>query len=393
MKQIYCLLWLGLGWSLSLTAQIDAVSDVLRQIESNNKSIKVLRLNAASQKAQLDIQNMPEAPAVEYSPFFLSGVHGTASSELVVSQELDFPTLYIGRHRASRVKKEALDNRFSEERCAIMLEAKNLCLELIRLNKEQDILSARMTNSDTLLALFEKRFGNGDANALEVNKIKLERMQVQASVLSNQAAHRTALQKLLAMNANKPLDFSEKEYPPLVEIKDFSVLYDEVMMYDYSVRTATTLERAATMDANISTWNWLPKLQVGYRRNTASGEKSHGFLIGGSLPLFTGNKMSKLAKIQAKTAQLELDNIRLSLENRLQSQFNEMQLLKKTMRSFDLALMHDTLQKLMAAVTSGQISLLDYYKEAENVYAAMQEYINLEYKYQVLMASVYINRL
>ena len=43
------------------------------------------------------------------------------------------------------------------------------------------------------ISLYEKRLTTGDANILEVNKIKMERMNVQTEVAQNSAAHRTAL--------------------------------------------------------------------------------------------------------------------------------------------------------------------------------------------------------
>ena len=57
---------------------------------------------------------------------------------------------------------------------------------------------------------YEKRLTTGDANILEVNKIKMERMNVQTEVAQNSASI-TALpcSLCLPMNGNMPLEFAE----------------------------------------------------------------------------------------------------------------------------------------------------------------------------------------
>ena len=138
---------------------------------------------------------------------------------------------------------------------------------------------------------------------------------------------------------------------------------------------------------------WLPKLEIGYRRNTSLDEKSNGFLIGGSLPIFSNRKKHQIARAQAISAQYQLDNARLQAEAQVQSQFNEMQQLTTAMTAYDVELMHQTLDMLKEAVTAGQLSIIDYYTEADNVYRNLQAYMELENQYQKLMASIYKNRL
>lgn len=69
---------------------------------------------------------------MEYSSFFSKGVNGQSGSELVVSQGFDFPTVYNSRNRAGRDKKEAVDYRAEALRRNVLLEAKTLCLDMIR---------------------------------------------------------------------------------------------------------------------------------------------------------------------------------------------------------------------------------------------------------------------
>ena len=51
-------------------------------------------------------------------------------------------------------------------------------------------------------------------------------MNVQTEVAQKSAAHRTALQSLLAMNGNMSLEFAETTYPAIQEINGYNVMRD-----------------------------------------------------------------------------------------------------------------------------------------------------------------------
>ena len=391
MRHTYITLAACLFFTAGMQAQ--GIDEVLRQIEQNNKELQAQQQATRAAQLEVQTQNNLEDPSVEYSPFYTRGITGMSSSELVVTQGFDFPTLYAVRSRSGKLQREALHRQYEATRRSILLNAKNLCLDLVMLNKQQGLLEERKKNADELLALFEKRLEEGDAGILEVNKIKMERMSVQTEVSQNNAAHRTALQQLLAMNGNLPVDFTSRDYPQVEALKDYNALYDEVMATDATLLAADAAARAAEKNISVSRQSWLPKLEIGYRRNTSLDEKSNGFLIGGSLPIFSNRKKHLIARAQAISAQYLLDNARLQVEAQVQSQFNEMQQLTTAMQAYDVELMHQTLDMLKEAVTAGQLSIIDYYTEADNVYRNLQAYMELENQYQKLMASIYKNRL
>ena len=273
--------------SLSIGMQAQTVDEVLSQIERNNKELQAQEQTIRASKLEVQAENNLEDPSVEYSPFYTRGISGMSSSELVVTQGFDFPTLYAARRQSGKWKQEVLDRQLRIFRRDILLNAKNLCLDLILYNQKQTLLVQRKKNADELLVLFEKRLKEGDVGVLDVNKIKMELMNVQTEVVQNEAAHRSALQQLLAMNGNLPLEFTENTYPSLPELDSYNELYDEIMSTDATLLVADANVRAAEKELKVNRQSWLPKFEVGYRRNTSLDEKSNGFLVGGSLPLFS----------------------------------------------------------------------------------------------------------
>ena len=378
---------------LPIGMQAQNIDQVLQSIEANNKELLSQKQLTKAQKMENRTENNLPDPTVSYSSFYKNGAGPGHGTELVATQGFDFPTQYITRNRQAEMENEAIDLQQQAFRRDVLLRAKNLCLDLILLNQEKALMDIRMKNADELEALYAKRLEAGDANILEVNKIKMERMNVQTEVAQNNAAHRTALQSLLAMNGNMPVEFSESTYPEVKEILDYNQLRDEVVASDYSLQAAVAFTRAAEKQVSVDKQNWLPKLEAGFRRNTDTGMSMNGFVVGGSIPLFSNRKKVQIAKAQAISAQLMQEDALLHVENNLMALYNEMTQLKEAMHAYDVPLMYRSLDLLKQALTEGQISLIEYFVEAETVYQNLQAYMKLENQYQKIMADIYKNEL
>lgn len=373
--------------------QAQNIDHVLQSIEQNNKELQSAMQLTKAQKMENRTANNLSDPTVSYSSFYKNGAGPGHGTEFVASQGFDFPTQYITRNRQADLANEALDKQQQAVRRDILLKAKILCLDLILLNQEKALMNIRKQNADELEALYGKRLEAGDANILEVNKIKMERMNVQTEVAQNHASHRNALQSLLAMNGNLPLEFAETNYPQVKEIMDFNTMRDEVIASDLDLQALSFTTKAAEKQVLVDKQNWLPKLEAGFRRNTDSEMSMNGFVVGGSIPLFSNRKKVQIAKAQALSAQLMQDDARLQVENNLMALFNEMQQLKEAMNAYDMPLLYKSLDLLKEALKEGQISLIEYFVEAELVYKNLQARMQLENQYQKVMASIYKNEL
>ena len=221
----------------------------------------------------------------------------------------------------------------------------------------------------------------------------MERMNVQTEVAQNHAAHRSALQSLLAMNGNMPLEFADAQYPEVKHINDFNTLRDEVIASDLDLQAMAFATQAAEKQVSVDKQNWLPKLQAGFRRNTDSEMSMNGFVVGGSIPLFSNRKKVQIAKAQALSAQLMQEDAQLQIENNLMALYNEMQQLKEAMDTYDMPLLYKSLDLLKQALQEGQISLIEYFVEAETVYKNLQARMQLENQNQKVMATIYKNEL
>lgn len=380
--------------ALAATASIKAqdINTVLKSIEQNNVELKALQKGNEAAGIEIKSQNTLEDLSIEYSPFFQNNVSGIASSELVITQGFDFPTLYGARKKAGKLQRNVLDMQYQTARRDILLNAKKLCLDIINYNKQKQLLQERRKNADELLAMFKVKFDNGEATSLELNKIKLDRMNLETELVQADTKHANALQQLQALNGGLPIEVNMTEYPAVPADND-QTMYEKAVATDWNVRTAQASVLAAEQDVKVNKQSWIPKLEIGYRRNTDGDMASNGFLVGGSIPLFSSKNKVKIAKARQSEAVMQHANARINAENSARALVNQMKQLKASVDAYDVPLMRQTLKLLRTAVENGEISVTDYYVEAEGIYKNMVTYMDIERQYQDVVTEIYKNGL
>lgn len=382
----------AMAFAAVVSAKAQDISAVLKSVEQNNMELKALLKGNEAADIENKSQNTLEDLSIEYSPFFQSETSGIASSELVITQGFDFPTLYGARKKAGQLQRNVLDMQYQTARRDILINAKKLCLDIINYNKQKQLLQERRKNADELLAMFELKFKNGDATSLELNKIKLDRMNLETELVQADTKHANAMQQLQALNGGLPIEVNMTEYPQ-APADDEVTMYEKAVATDWTVRTAQASVLAAEQDVKVNKQSWIPKFEIGYRRNTEGDNASNGFLIGGSIPLFSSKNKVKIAKARQTEAVMQHANARINAENSARTMINQMKQLKASADAYDVPLMRQTLKLLRTAVENGEISVTEYYVEADNIYKNMITYMDIERQYQDALTEIYKNEL
>lgn len=382
----------AMAFAAVVSAKAQDINAVLKSVEQNNMELKALLKGNEAADIENKSQNTLEDLSIEYSPFFQSETSGIASSELVITQGFDFPTLYGARKKAGQLQRNVLDMQYQTARRDILVNAKKLCLDIINYNKQKQLLQERRKNADELLAMFELKFKNGDATSLELNKIKLDRMNLETELVLADTKHANAMQQLQALNGGLPIEVNMTEYPQ-APADDEVTMYEKAVATDWTVRTAQASVLAAEQDVKVNKQSWIPKFEIGYRRNTEGDNASNGFLVGGSIPLFSSKNKVKIAKARQTEAVMQHANARINAENSARTMINQMKQLKASADAYDVPLMRQTLKLLRTAVENGEISVTEYYVEADNIYKNMITYMDIERQYQDALTEIYKNEL
>lgn len=351
------------------------LNSVLQSIEANNTRLAALRSSNNATMAQLESETSIIGPtSVEYSPFFGGGASGIASSELIVSQEFEFPSLGTMRKQSNMAQQHVLDQQYQQERRDILLEAKKLCYDLTRAVKTLSILQLREHTADSLLTAYETSMQHGNATIIDVNRIKMDRMTVHTQLVQAQGDINTLQAQLQSLNGGKA-----------IEGTGAMVLEREPINLEPGTSCEESTARAELIASNhdikIAEKSWLPSLTVGYRRNTEMKESTNGFLVGVSMPLFSNSGKVKAARARQQAALAQIDDAVAQEHSRQQALITEAKQLQASIDAYDLPLMNQTLALINKAIAAGALTIPEYYIQADRIYSAMQELIDLENKY------------
>lgn len=367
----------------------DNIGDVLKQVAANNLTLQALAHDNQADVLDIKASNSIGGPSVEYSPFFTKGYSGVAESELVVSQEIDFPTKYAARNKQAKMQHTVGEQLLAKQRRDILLQAQLLCIDLIRLNQTLSMLHERLANSETLLQMYQKRMDAGDANALELNKVKLDCMEVRTLVNEAQGERTSLLQQLKQLNGGKSIDVTDTVLPEYPQITNFESYRALALASDADVAVAQTSLRAADMNLKLQKNEWLPNISFGYRRNTEHGEGINGFLVGVSFPLYSNSNNVKAARQRRESAELQVLQAQNEAEASMRTNYEQLQGLQQVIDHSDVKLLQESLDLFAKALQQGEITALVYYVEINSIYEKLQRHIDLHCQSVKLLAELH----
>ena len=388
----YKLYILGLMLLGSLTTRAQSsIDQVLRSIETNNKSLQANTKMTDAQKLEAQTGKFLANPSVEWEQMWGNRNNPGSEYTLTVKQSLDFPTTYSNKNKLANLKANTIGFQSAAYRQQLLLNAKQTCIEIIYLRKQKSLLDERLANAETMFALYKKRFESGDANQLELNKIQLELLNAQNQSRLNKAALTAAEEQLRNFNGGNPITFDATDYPTGEELINFDQLQAAFMEADPNLKSLTGDQEIANREVKLSRSLTLPKFDVGYKRNAAKDHvASNGFMVGVSIPLFENKNTVKKAKAQAEFATASLEDNRLNLKTNLQQLYQQAEALQISRADYAKVLEQQrNIELLNKALNAGQLSVIDYFTELSTIYDSHQSYLDVEKEYHSILAQLY----
>ena len=376
--------------ALSVNGQ-NSIDAVLRSIEANNKELQANNQLTVSKKLEAKLDNNLPDPSVSYVHQYGNREGMGIQGELVASQSFDFPSVYVQKNKLAKSKAASFDRQGAEFRQQILLQAKEICLDLVLLNQQRALLDQRRQNAEQLAELYAMRLETGDANILETNKIDLELLNAKTEARMNESARIAKLQELATLNGGIAIDFTDTTYMSDGDILSFEELCAEAVTSNPQLLTLKSEQVAARRQLSVNKSKSLPSFELGYRMNTATGgERFNGFLVGISIPLFSNRNNVKQAKAQALYTDLQLESTTTTVESELHQLYNQSVALKTSMDEYNTVLKsQNSLALLNKAIQTGQIRMSEYFVDVTTFYQSMQNYMQLQNEYQKVMAQLY----
>lgn len=376
--------------AVNVTAQDNSIESILRSIEKNNKELQACEQLTLSKKLEAATGNTLPDPNVSYERKWGKPASIGKTGELSVTQSFDFPSVYFYKNQLYDLKSDLYEQQRLTIRQQILSNAKDVCLDLVSLFQQQRLLDLRLKNVQKLSALYQKRLSSGDANILETNKIELELYNIRTQMRLVETDRNNKLKELQTLNGNIPIEADLYDYPPVEFPEDFEIYSQEAIAADPELRSLENELKVARKNISLNKSLWFPKFEIGYVREVEFADKYNGISFGISIPLFENRNKIKQAKALTGYTQAQIENTRLQNLSTLQQLYDQAHNLRTSMQEYNRLLQSQkTLSLLNKALENGQLSMIEYFVEANQVYESMQNYLQLENQYQKILSQMY----
>ena len=377
----------AIGLSLNLQAQSD-LKGVLQAVESNNLSLKAQNIYIESQKIGYKTEMNLANPEIEYEKNF-SDSDGNPY-EILISQDFDFPTVYLHKNKIKKAKTANLDNLIQQSRQDILLSAKKTCLNLIYQNKLKEQLTIRYENAQKLVNFFQKKLEKGDANILEMNKVKIVLLNVKNQLQLCNTQVINLKEELKQLNGGKSIEFKTVLYPDFSLEEDFTKLEMDVLKNTPSLNQMKANMDIASKQTNLAKNQVLPKLSLGYRYLNSDINKSfNGINVGVSIPLWESRNKIKYAKLNQLSQESQFLSQEKMVLSDIQKNYQNYQGLKASLAEYRLILDGSNMNELLKkALDYGHISSIEYFMESIYFYESYDTYLQVEKEYHIAVADL-----
>ena len=377
---------------LALTGPVAAqqpIDAVLQQIERNNTTLEALRKQTEADKLQNKTGITLPDPEVSFD--YLWGDPSAIGNrkDFGVSQSFDIATIAGSRRRVADAQNGLLDVEYRAGRMAVLLEAKQACIQLIYYNALKAELEQRLAHAQAVADFYDRQLADGNANRLEVNKARLSLSAAQGELRRNEVERANLLSELQRLNGGEPIAFDQAVYAQPVLPQDFEAWYDEAAAANPALAYARQNVELKRREMKLGKLSGLPQISAGYMSELVPESNFRGITLGLSVPLWSNRNRVKQAKAAVVAAELQQKDATVQFYERLRNQYDRTLGLQRTAGEYRKALAElDNTQLPRRALDAGEISLLDYIVELGLYYTTVDEALAAERDYELALTEL-----
>ncbi len=366
------------------------IDDVLKAVEKNNKSIQSNKKYWEAKQAEFKTGLTPYDPQVEYDYLFGSPVGAGNQKDFSITQRFDFPTVYKRKKVLSGQQIAQTNLQQQVYRQDILLESKLLTLQVIYLNKKNAELNRRLINTQKLVQDYQKKLDKGDVIILDVNKARLQLLDIKNETALNENEKLVLLTKISELNGGIPIAINDTIYPLVASIPDFEILDSTIEANDPIIKVYEQEKKILQQEMAVQKAMNLPKIETGYHSQGILGQSYKGFHAGITIPLWENKNKLNAARSNLEYANSSTETHRLNhrLENK--QYYEQLDARLKIVKEYKelLSTLNNT-TLLNKALSLGQITIIQYFYDESFYFAAYDKYLQAEWEYQQALARLY----
>lgn len=371
-----------------ISTHAKSFNDILYDIAANNPELATSVAQNESDIINLKSENNLPDPEIGYEHKW--GKEGEKWG-IGINQSFEWPGVYSARKKVINSSSEAIEYLNKTNYLNKLVDIKLLLIDIINQRKQLSLIYQLENQIDTLTIKYEHGLKQGEVTKLDINKLKIEKIALtrQRKSIDNQLNILKA--SLMAENGGKDISSiltNLSSYPEETILPEEK--YEQMLKEnDPQVAQLSSMAKAQEFNSKALRMSKLPGVSIGYKLENELGAYFNGFSIGISIPTFSKRHKKdaivasqKAITLQSNAYEIEkLAQIKVQRSNAI-SLYLEMEQLRPTLEN------NDNILLLKKALDGGQISLITYIQEVNFFLEAQKNYLDVEYNYYQLLASL-----
>ncbi len=308
-------------------------------------------------------------------------------TDLVVSQSFSFPTVYTSRSKLSKAEVEKASQILASMKIEKLLDAKQLWIEKVYLNKELLVLSERMAELEQVSSFYQIQYDNGEISKISLNKALLLRATLTAERDEILAESEIIQSKINHITGNNPVEITDSIYYLInMELQD-SVIKESLKdpLYQAYLSEVDRLN----FQKKLTRATGMPKIRTGYYYEKLNDFSLRGFQLGVTIPLWENSNKIKHASGEILTAEMEADKFRSAEVARIMQFYTRfMTYLKQVEQLSEVLDIANDPGLLSLAIETGEISMIEYFYEVELYYRVRHDFLLAEKELHLVEAEL-----
>lgn len=349
----------------------------LQAVEEHNPSLRVAReeLNASLLESRTGLT--PGDPSVELG--YMNGMPEEIGSKtnVRVAQEFEFPSVYMHRSKAGRLKAEGAELLYESVRQEVLVQAVKLRSGRVFLNSLEVMLGDRLQQAEELLSHYEQMTEAGEIGRLSLSQVNMLTVSLRTELEQVQSELRENREALMEISGGVVSELDDMQYQEW-ELPGREALfeaYGQGPEMQYFEQERLLRER----QSKVAVGEALPKFAVGYYSEILTGEAFRGVFVGFSVPLWESANKVKYARAEVAVAEAEVFRYKSEQQMELEQQMIRRERLERQVDELSGALSRvDDEALLTTSLQAGEISLSEFLYGTEMYFRNKQKLLEYE---------------
>lgn len=368
----------------ALMLPLSAMADggIMEQVFANNPDLQSAKMTYEADALNFRAENNLADPEVELAYLF---DRPGKSIELSVTEGIDWPGVYGARKKYIKHQITALEYVYQTKCVEISSQVRLALADLVNVNRRIALQKRVLAEEENLLDLLSEKYADREISIIEMNKLRLELFDNKVALKDLNVQKNVIIESLKALNGGKELsglDTDVVEYSgAILEPVDFYI--SDFRQYSPEYKVAIQQQIVGAQAEKVAKLSNFPGFTVGYKYKDEGGEQAHGFIVGMSIPIFSGRYKLSAAKSRSLADSYAADNTGLQEELRVRSGYAALLSQEEMIGKYKPLVENEDYYRILSeALNGGQISLRDYIIEIRDIAEATQKLYDMEYSFQ-----------